>query len=190
MELTPNSRPCRASCCMALAQRAASPAQKIHHRRLDDLDRAVGPVQAHAAGFREEDRHPGARRRARHRPGARPGAARRCRRRVRARQSGRGEIHRRGPRREAPAGHVQRLRPDRAEDRSGEGRGRQGHRRGAAEGQGRGGAVRLARRPQRHAHGRARAVEGGRASTSRRRRARGIAIRGRAWGRRSTPRRR
>ena len=69
------------------------------------------------------------------------------------------------------AGDVQRFRAGRAEVGPGQGRRRQGRRRGAAQDQGRESAVRFARRPQRHALRRARAVEGRRASTSTRRRA-------------------
>ena len=52
------------------------------------------------------------------------------------------------------------------------------------------GAVRVARRQERHAHGRARPVEGLGHRPRARRRARGIATPGRGWGPRSTPRRR
>ena len=60
-----------------------------------------------------------------------------------------------GEGREALSGDVQRLRADRAEERPGEDRRRQGHRRRAEETRGGAGAVRVAWRPQRHAHGRA-----------------------------------
>ena len=162
----------------------------LHHRRVDDVDRAVGTVRLHSADLREEDRDPGARRRAGHRPGARPRAARRRRRRVRPREGGRGEIPGRGPRRQAASRDVQRLRADRAEERSREDRRRQGHHRSAEEDPGGAGAVRLARRQERHAHGRARPVE----SVGHRHRQgegrRGIATPGRGWVRRSTRRRR
>ncbi len=149
----------------ALSDRAGAAGRRageVHHRRVDHLDRAVRPVQAPAADLREEDRHPGARGRAGHRPGARHGAPRRCGRGVRARQARRGEIRRRRLRREAHRGDVQRLRPRRAEERSGEGRRRQGHHRRAQGDRSRAGAVRLARRQERHARGRTRSLEGGR----------------------------
>ena len=163
-------------------------AAALHHRRLDHLDRAVGPVQAPAADLREEDRHPGARSGAGHRPGARHGTARRRRRSVRPCAPARGEVRRRRLRRAPPRGDVQRLRAHRAEVGSGGGRAAartsvQALKKISEKKA----AVRLARRPQRHAFRRARAVEGRghrhRAAT----RETGIARSARAWGRRSTP---
>ena len=110
------------------------------------------------------------------------GAARRCRRGLRARQGGRGEIPRRRARREALPGHVQRLRADRPEGRPRASRGRQGHPRRAEENRGRAGAVRVARRQERHARSGAALVEGRRHRHRRRRRARGIATPGSGMG--------
>ena len=70
---------------------------------------------------------------------------------------------------------------DRAEIGSGRDRRRQRHARSVAQDQERERAVRVARRPQRHAHRRARICGRWPASTSRRRKARGIARRGKAW---------
>ena len=61
---------------------------------------------------------------------------------------------------QAPSGHVQRLRAGRAEERSGEDRRRQGHPRGDAQGRRGAGDVRVARRQERHARGRAALLEG------------------------------
>ena len=58
-------------------------AGQVHHRRLDDLDRAVRPVRLPAADVQGEDRHRGARDGAGHRPGARDRPPRRRRRGVR-----------------------------------------------------------------------------------------------------------
>ena len=94
-----------------------------------------------------------------HRPGARHGPPRRCRRRVRARPGRREKVHGRRLRRELPPGHVQRLHPHRAEVRPGERRRARTCSGGAAEDQGGAGAVRFARRQERHARGRAAPVE-------------------------------
>ena len=106
-----------AACCSPAPAHAQ---EQVHHRGVDHLDRAVGPVRAPAAGLREGDRHRGARGRGRHRPGARHRPARRRRRAVRARQAARGEVRRRRLRREALRRHVQRLRAGRPEDRPGQ----------------------------------------------------------------------
>ena len=48
----------------------------VGRRGVDDIDRAVGIVRLHPADLRKEDRHPGSRRGARHRTGARSRAPR------------------------------------------------------------------------------------------------------------------
>ena len=157
----------------------------LHHRGLDHLHGAVGPLQGDAAGLHEGHRHRGARRRAGHRPGARHGPARRRRRGVRARQGRRGQIRRRRLRREALRGDVQRLHRRGPEVGPGRREG-QGHPRGPEEDRGGQGAVRLARRQERHARRGASLLEG-RRHRPQADRAPGTARRAPAWARRSTP---
>ena len=47
----------------------AAAERQVHHRPVDHLDRAVGPVRPPPAAVRGQDRHRGARGRGRHRPG-------------------------------------------------------------------------------------------------------------------------
>ena len=135
---------------------------EVHHRRVDDLDRAVGPLR-HLLPIFEKKTGIKVRVVALGTGQALDmGAARRRRRRLRARPGGGEEVRRRGLRRQAHAGDVQRLRHRRPEVGSRQGRRRQGHARGAEEDRGREGAVRLARRQERHPCRRAPLLEGGR----------------------------
>ena len=128
----------RASVCAAsprwLLVAGGACAAAVHHRRLDDVDRAVGPVQAPAADLREEDR---ASRCASSRsaPARRSTSARRGDADVVFVHAKAAEekFARRGQRRQALPGDVQRLRADRPESRPGASRRRQGHHRGAEE---------------------------------------------------------
>ena len=105
------------------ALRCRHRAGALHHGRVDDVDRAVGPVRLPAADLRSD------------RPGVKvrvvalgTGQALDLARRGDAdvvfvhANAGRGEIPGRRAGREALSGDVQRLRPDRTEERSGEGR--------------------------------------------------------------------
>ena len=137
-------------------------AGKVHRHGLHHVDRAIGPVRPPASGVQAGDRHRCARGGARNRTGARQRPPRRRRRGVRPRPGRRREVRRRGLRPEAPARDVQRFRHHRPEVRSGR-RSRQRRGRGTEEARGtRQRLVRVARRQERHARGRAALLEGGR----------------------------
>ena len=192
MELKTRRRFIASACLLlAFALRAERACATIHHGRVDDLDRAVGTLQAHPPDVRAENRNRGARRGARHGSGARPRAPRRCGRGVRAREVRRGAVPPRGPRRAALSRHVQRLRH------------RSGRKRTRPE------SPAAPTRSTRCARSRMRGApfvsRGDRSGThiaevnlwtmagidiDRRRKARGIARPGKAWARRSTPPRR
>ena len=164
-------------------------AGQVDRRVLDHIDAGLRPVRPHPAAVQGQDRHRREGGGAGHRPGARHRPARRRRRGVRARQVRGREIPVRRLRREALSGDVQRLRPGRAEERSRRHQGHQGHRRGAEDDQGQGGAVHLARRPA-PARISPSSISGRPpASTSRRTKGPGTRRSARAWARRSTPRR-
>ena len=183
MELRTRRRFVRTACLLARARlRAERAGATVHHGRVDDLHRAVRAVQASAADLRAEDRHRGARRGARHGPGARPRAPRRRGRGLRAREISRRAILERGPRRAALSRHVQRLRHHRAE--SGPGRNRAAATtRSTRSARSRTPARRSCRAATAAARTSRRSTSGRwRASTSPRKKARGIARPGKAWG--------
>ena len=175
----------------ALSAPLAAGAGQVHRRRVDDVDRAVGALRPPAADVHEEDRHRRQRRRARHRPGARHRPARRRRRRVRARPAAEEKFVAEGfgvkRRRDVMYNDFVLIGPKADPAKVAR---QQGHRRGAEEDRRREGAVRLARRQERHARRRAALLEArGRRPADRK----GLVVsrdRVRAWGRRSTPRRR
>ena len=178
-------------CAALVAAVAARSAGEVHHRRVDDVDRAVGPVRPHPAGLQEEDRHQGA-------GSSRSAPGRRSTWRGAATPTSCSCTTAAAEEKFVAEGYgVDRKQVmyndfvlDRPEVRPGEGRRRQGHARGAEEDRGREGAVRVARRQERHARRRAPLLEDGGRRHRRGRRAPGTARPDRAWGRRSTPRRR
>ena len=177
---------------LAAAAAAAAPARgagEVHHRRVDDLDRAVGSLRPPPADLREGERHQGAGRRARHRAGARHGPARRRRRRVRARPRRR----RSSSTKDAASNYKQVMYNDfviiGSEVGPGEGRRRQGRARGTEEDRGVEGAF-VSRADKSGTHAAELGTGSRRASTLRRRKAPGTKRRAPGMGRPSTPLRR